>query len=233
MQNPKILVGCPTSFHKEYALKEYAEAVKSLDYKNYDILLVDNSQDNSYFNKIKEHGVNVIKGDYFESAIKRIVTSRNLLRNYTLENNYDYLFSLEQDVIPKKDALTKLISHDKEVISGIYFVHNIINNKKILIPQVFIEMPNKTNNLPDMRWLTEEEFNSNNLIRIVSCGLGCVLIHKNILEKIEFRNENNNFDDRFFGIDLYKKNIPIYCDTSVKCKHLILNRSYSWKEIKK
>src|SRR3989344_3253635 len=108
--NPKILVGCPTSFHKEYALKEYAQAIK-----------------------------------------------------YLIYNNYDYLFSLEQDVIPDKNILKKLISHNKKVISGIYFVHNIIDNKRILIPQAFIELKNKSSGLPDMRWLTEEEFLSNKL----------------------------------------------------------------------
>ena len=230
---PRVLVGCPTSFHKEYALKEYAESVKFLSYDNYDVLLVDNSPDNNYFDKIKSLGLNVIKGEYFEGAIKRIITSRNTLRKYALDNNYDYLFSLEQDVIPNRDALTKLINCNKDVVSGIYFVHNIIGNRRVLIPQVFLELPNKINNLPDMRWLTEEEFLSNKLIKIISCGMGCVLIHKNILRKIEFRSENNVFDDRFFGIDLYKKNIPMYCDTSVKCKHLILNRPYSWDKIKK
>ena len=232
MQNPKVLVGCPTSYHKEYALKQYAEAVKSLDYDNYDILLVDNSPDDVYYNKIKENGLNVIKGPYFEGAMQRIIASRNLLRKYALDNNYDYLFSLEQDVIPNKDMLTKLTSHNKEVVSGIYFVHNIINNKRLLIPQIFIELPSKTNNLPDMRWLTEEEFNNNEIIKIVSCGMGCVLIHRNILEKIEFRSENNVFDDRFFGIDLYNKNISMYCDTSVKCKHLVI-KHYPWNEIRK
>jgi len=44
--------------------------------------------------------------------------------------------------------------------------------------------------------------------------------------------ENNNFDDRFFGIDLYNKNIPMYCDTGVKRKHLVV-RPYSWNEIRK
>src|SRR3989344_9162576 len=160
---PRVLVGCPTSFHKEYALREYAEAVKSLDYDDYDIFLVDNSPNNDYFNKIKEHGLNVIKGEYFEGAIKRIITSRNLLRKYALYNNYDYFFSLEQDVIPDKNILKKLISHNKEVVSWIYFVHNIINNKRMLIPQAFIELENKSSGLPDMRWLTEEEFLSNKL----------------------------------------------------------------------
>ena len=36
MENPRVLVGCPTSFHKEYALKQYTEAVKNLNYKKGD-----------------------------------------------------------------------------------------------------------------------------------------------------------------------------------------------------
>ena len=59
---PKILVGCPTSFHKEYCLNEYAKSVKELSYNNYDILLVDNSSDDNYLDKIKSYGLNAIKG---------------------------------------------------------------------------------------------------------------------------------------------------------------------------
>ena len=54
MNKPKILVGCPTSFHKEYALEQYAESIKALTYPNYDILLVDNSKDDVYFKRIKK-----------------------------------------------------------------------------------------------------------------------------------------------------------------------------------
>ena len=88
---PKILVGCPTSFHKEYALEAYAKAIKSLTYKNFDILLVDNSEDNKYFEKIKSFNIPVIKGPYFPSARDRIVASRNLLREKVIKD-YDYFF---------------------------------------------------------------------------------------------------------------------------------------------
>jgi len=33
--------------------------------------------------------------------------------------------------------------------------------------------------------------------------------------------------------DLYNKKIPVYADTSIKCKHLIYNRPYPWSKIKK
>jgi len=227
----KVLVGCPTSFHKEYCFKEYLKGIKSLTYPNCDILLIENSEDNTYFNKIKKH-LPTIKGPYHESALDRIIDSRNILREKVLKGNYDYLFSLEQDVIPPKETLNKLIKHNKKVISGIYFVRNPIQGQIKLIPLAYKEIPSEEE-LPSMRPLNDMELDSNSLMKIVSCGLGCVLIHRSILEKIKFRYENKVFDDRFFCIDLYKQKIPIYADTSIKCKHYILNRPYPWRIIKK
>ncbi len=83
MKKPKVLVGCPTSNHKEYCLKQYAEAVKKLTYKNYDILLVDNSENDEYLKKIKSEGIEAIKGPYHELARERIIESRNILRQET------------------------------------------------------------------------------------------------------------------------------------------------------
>ena len=229
----KVLVGCPTSFHKEYCLELYANAIKSLTYKNYDILLVDNSPDNAYLERIKAHGIPAIKGPHHENARDRIIMSRNILKEHALKNNYDYLLSLEQDVIPMPDIIERLLSHNKQVISGIYFVRNIIDNKRVLMPLAYKEIPSN-NDLPSMRPLNEQELlHGPNLIKIISCGLGCVLIHRNVLKEIEFRYDLNTFDDRWFCIDLFNKKIPIYCDTSVKCKHMILNRPYQWNEIKK
>jgi GT2 family glycosyltransferase len=228
----KVLVGCPTSFHKEYALKQYSEALKNLSYTNFDILILDNSQNNNYLKKLKSHGLKAIKSKYFDSARERIVFSRNLLKDETIKK-YDYFLSLEQDVIPPKDIIERLLSHKKDVVSGIYFVRNIINGKKQLIPLAYKEIPAK-NELPDMRPLNQFELKKG-LTQVVSVGLGCVLISKKILKTINFRYEKDkdSFDDRFFSIDLFKQKIPIYCDTSLICKHLIINRPYQWRDIMK
>ena len=54
-----------------------------------------------------------------------------------------------------------------------------------------------------------------------------------ILEKIKFRynKEDEGFDDMWFCKDLRESGIKLYCDTSLKCKHLI--KDWSWKNIKK
>ncbi|MBS3151227.1 hypothetical protein J4443_02500 [Candidatus Woesearchaeota archaeon] len=100
-----------------------------------------------------------------------------------------------------------------------------------LIPLVYVLEDQKT---ISMRSLNEDELWKNQgLMQVISAGLGCILIHKNILKKIKFRYELNTFDDRWFFMDLYNKKIPVYADTSIKCKHLIYNRPYPWSKIKK
>ena len=50
---PKILVGCPTSHHKDYCLTEYMAGLKKLTYPNKKILIVENSKNDEYFKKFE------------------------------------------------------------------------------------------------------------------------------------------------------------------------------------
>jgi GT2 family glycosyltransferase len=225
---PKVLVGCPTSSHKEYCLKQYVKAVRSLTYSNYDILLVDNTKDDYYINKIKELKIPVIKGPYFENARDRIVSSRNILRREVLNKNYDYLLSLEQDIIPPPDIIQRLLTHGKKIISGVYFSYQTNNNITLLVPLLWKRVAKD-----EVRFMLEEEIIEPQLIEVGACGLGCILISKDILKKVKFRfnKKDKGFDDMWFCYDSFKKSFRIFADTSVKCKHLIKN--WSWDGIKK
>ena len=121
--NPKVLVGCPTSEHKEYCLDKYLEGIKALTYSNFDFLLVDNSEDDRYYNQLKNKGVNVVRDKYYELARERVAKSRNILREKCLNEGYDYFFSLEQDVVPPIDVIERLLKHKKEIISGVYYTY--------------------------------------------------------------------------------------------------------------
>lgn len=221
--NPRILVGCPTSIHKKYCLKEYVNGIKSLTYKNFDVLIVDNSENNDYYNEIKKE-LPCIKDRWFENARDRIVHSRNLLRKKVLDEGYDYFLSLEQDIIPPKDIIEKLLKHSKKIVSALYFKTD----------------PNGT--LSPLLWIKDyigtrkaylDEVEGNKLIKAEACGVGCILIHKAVLKDIKFRYDKNQegFDDVFFCKDAIGKGFEIYCDTGIKCKHLI--KGMDWDSIKK
>lgn len=230
---PKVLIGIPTSFHKEYCLNEFLEGIKNLDYPNFDHLIIENSSNDNYFNKLKKLNLNVIKGKISESPIQSISMSRNQLIDVAIEKKYDYLLFLDQDVILPKDSLTKLTSHNKKAICGIYF-NNIVqpNGTVKLSSGVYKVIPNSENEegLPSMEEISEQELFGENILEVVSCGGGCLIIHKDILEKVRFNEELERFEDRHFCIDLFKKNIKLSCDPRVKCKHMIVNRPYKWKE---
>lgn len=224
----KVLVGIPTSFHKEYCLQEFIEGIKSLTYKNKEIIFVDNSKDDNYIKKIKEKGFNAIKDSYSDSPVQRISASRNKVIERALKENFDYVFFLDQDTIPPEDAIERFLNHNKKVLCGICFSRKA-GPRKNYTPNVYKVIPSDKE-LPDMRELTHEEIFSNKLHEIISCGGACIFVHKDVFKKIRFREDLKQFEDRWFCIDLYKNNIPLFCDTSIKCRHLVTNRTHVWKD---
>jgi len=253
--NPKVLVGCPTSEHKEYCLDNYLDGIKNLTYENFDFMLVDNSESDVYFNTLKEKGVNVVRDKYYELARERVAKSRNILRKKVLDEGYDYFLSLEQDVVPPKDIIERLLKHKKEIISGIYYNYfqskyprgikpllwrtatqkefrEILGSKDSMFAAVKKRiLDNKINDCSKIRArFTCEELEEPRLIEIFMAGLGCVLIHRSVLEKIEFKGskEREAFDDVLFFEDARKLSYKLYADTSIKCKHFIMR----WDNIK-
>ncbi|HIH26229.1 glycosyltransferase family 2 protein [Candidatus Woesearchaeota archaeon] len=254
---PKVLVGGPVSKNHEYSTDKFIKCLKELDYPNFDILLIDNSDSDEFFNKYKDK-VNMIRdGSQFSSIKKRMVYCRNLMREKVLKENYDYFFDVDQDVLLPKDALKKLVSDNKEVITGIYysyFSHNgvekklpvlygyfskdqqqeILNNVDLIKArnhQFYNTLVKENFNFSGIRrQLTEEEVDNDDLIEIKMCGTGCLLVHRSVLEKLEFReNLDGGFDDVIFCKDIIEKlNLKIYSNNSVKCGHLVRERPWHW-----
>ncbi|MBW3023087.1 glycosyltransferase family 2 protein [Candidatus Woesearchaeota archaeon] len=237
--NPKILVGCPTFDGKGYCLKEYAEAAKSIDYDNYDILLIDNSETKDYYEKIKSLGIKAMHLEEKDMSVRqKISVCRNLLRQTAIEE-YDYFLSLEQDVIPPKDIIKRLLSHNKKIISAVYYMVMDDSSEQALLwkfvegkeleefikkqPHLKHEIENiKQKNFRMTRRYNKEEVPKNQIIKIAACGLGAVLIHKDVLKNIIFRSQEGKmaYDDMFFSQDALQNGFEIFTDTSVICKHL-------------
>lgn len=227
---PKILVGCPTSEHKAYCWDRYVEGVRALTYKNFDVLIVDNSEKDDYYNSIKKD-LPAIKSKYHERARDRIIEARNVLRQKVLDGNYDYFFSLEQDVIPPKDVIERLLGHNKQIISGVYFNRRAVGGVMKFCPLLWIESDEgetMVRSMPDsMVWQDQ-------LTEIKACGLGCVLIHRDVLKKVKFRYDPNKvaFDDMHFSKDcIIEHKFKIYADTGIKCMHLV--KDWNWENILK
>ncbi len=221
---PKVLVGAPVADAYEYCLEEFLKGINAIDYTNYDILLVDNSKTDDYYKKLLSLNLNAHRIDYKESARDRMVASRNVLRKYALDNGYDYLLSLDADIVLNKDTLTKLLTHKKDIISAIYFRE--LTNKQGQTKIFPLVLESDEENHSKIRPI---EIIPKRLAKIAMCGLGRVLISRNVLKHVEFRYDKG-FDDEAFCIDASAKGFDIHADTSIICRHLFLKRPWQWKD---
>src|SRR3989344_8392157 len=97
MNQPKVLVGVPVSDMHEYCFEEFLDSIKNFTYKNYDILLIENSEKDDFYEKIKNIGIEVLRLKGIEKIREKVMTAHNMLRERALEKGYDYLFILDQD----------------------------------------------------------------------------------------------------------------------------------------
>lgn len=226
----KILVGCPTADPYRYCTQEWIDAVKALSYKGIDILLVDNSSSKDYFNEFSKK-VPMLKTERMENLRELIARDRNLIREKVLKENYDYFLSLEIDVIPPLNVIEKLLSHNKEIVSGVYYKDYDVNitraGKLVRKAKTILPLLWKAIDKENVAQLTTKEVEDSKLLEVAIAGLGCLLIHRSVLEKVNFRvdlKESSACDDVWFCHDALKNNFKIYADTSIKCRHLLKDK---------
>ena len=245
IQKSKILVAAPTYQRMQYCQKQFLKSIISLDYGNYDVLIVDNSEKNTNFNELnKNKNIKVIwdKSDQ-KNKLLSLVNSRNKILNYAIDNNYDYILMMDSDVIPPENIIQGLLECNKDIVSGLYYNYFIVDGKTKYMPVAWtaltkeefeeikqkIQLPDFIKSHLDLRaHLTEQEADSEKLLEVVIPSAGCMLIKRNVFEKIKYglidtQNMNNikTGDDIGFILNARKEGFKVYCYTKIKCEHLI------------
>lgn len=233
MASPKVLIGCPTSYHKRYCLNAYIAGLRKLTYPNATFIIVENSQDDAYFNEIKALTVDMSnfvlqKGPWFDGAKDRIIASRNQIRQYALDNGFDYFLSLEQDVILKNaDAVQRMVAHGKDIIVGVVIGEQLVNGVWAPAPMLYVDSKVDSEK---MWFLDPAEIAKPQLIEVRATALGCVLMGRAVLEKIKFHYAGG-FDDMMFSLDARAAGFKIFCDTTICTEHH--QKPGAWDQIKK
>lgn len=213
---PKVLVACPTVETKEYALTRYVQVIEELTYPNYDVLLVDNSNDpeHAYMELVNSKGLacqHVTRGRHSREAI---VKSQNRIRDVMLEGDYEFLMFIEQDIFPPKDVIEKLMAHNEHSANALYY-HGYFDERRH--PFIMDEINGQS--VLDKR--AYDLVRDKKLHKVQDPGFGCSLISRKMLEDIPFRWEENDHKhgDRYFYIDARDKGYDVYLDTSILCEH--------------
>lgn len=150
-------------------------------------------------------------------------SARNYCIDQFLQTQDTHLFFLDDDVIPPNDALELLLAADKDVISGLY-------------PSVWYDnedgkMKRRQNVFSKVRDDGElVEATSKGVAPIASCGGGCLLIKRHVLEeKLKapwFKFHYNEMglmclgEDIDFGRKLKEAGVQMYAHFGVQCNHV-------------
>ena len=241
INNPKVLVAGPVFDGMEYCIDNFLSRLKSLSYGNYDILLVDNSEGRDFAKKLKRgYGINMLHLDLKDMpGMKKIIRCRNRIFSYAVEKGYDYVLMMDSDVIPPIDIIERLLAHEKNVVSGLYYgLFNVKNNReaksvawKCLSEEEWEEvggqlMSNVVKKREDIRRnLTEEEISSGKLQEVIIPSCGCMLVSRDIFSRFKYGildvpGNISTGDDIYFCRKVREAGIKLYCDPSLKCEHL-------------
>ncbi len=238
-----IMIGIPIYDGKEYCLKRLVDFLRKLDNKLVRIVFLDSSRSNRfYYNELqraarylmnKGFKVNQKRGLWKNDVGYRIVANRNLLRRIFLQSFCSHLFMLDADVIPDDDKIVeKFLKHDVDVVHAVCPITKIIDNKNIVTTHIY--QPEGKLDYKDInskfKFVEFKDLPDKGLVKVVGIGLGCCLVKKKVVEKIEFRVKDGKkgwfvCEDLMFCADLHKKNIIVQVDCGAKCAHYVGEKS--------
>ena len=142
MNIPKVLVACPTSSRHEHLLDDWIKSLDSFTYPNFDVLLVDTTDNNEdYFNRLKKlkvHNklINVIRKpwDFKKNHIlQHLAHAREEIRQFFLKGDYSNLFFLDDDIFLPENSIQKLLSRDKDCVGFYVHIYNKENHKPCIL----------------------------------------------------------------------------------------------------
>jgi hypothetical protein len=125
-------------------------------------------------------------------AAKPITNNRNtIVQKFLAIKDCDYLMMIDSDIIPQPNILN-LVDFQKDIITPLMFVHQ----KGTLIP---LYLRRNADGIYDAGNYLEEK----GLQEVDATGTGCIIIKREVLEKLEypFRNEYDKDGIKKFGND--------------------------------
>lgn len=148
--------------------------------------------------------------------------ARNEACKALLQGSYEWLFFLDSDVIPPRDAVPRLLARNLPIVSGLYCRRSPPHGLPVAI---------KNGN-----WL--QQYMPGSLVEVDLVGAGCLLIHRTVLEKLppqqpgrawfnwkvdlrEHLPEGEGLSEDFtFCLWARKHGYKVILDTGVVCRHV-------------
>ena len=172
----------------------------------------------NFINRIHElYDQNKFDVQIYMRASTIVDKARNDLVNMALNDNCDYVFFIDSDMIIPKGAVEALLDMNVDIASGIYFTKG-----KPYLPVARVKEGD--------RHFYLEDFEFNDIIKVAGVGMGCCLIKTKIFKDLKFpyfklewrEHEGISYqiaEDLYFCEEAAKKGYVSYLNTGVMCGH--------------
>ena len=124
----------------------------------------------------------------------------------------EYLFFVDDDMLFPPNALVKLLAHQEPIVGGLYFARQA--------PY----LPIAYRHVEDNQWIAVTKYQAG-LQEVDAIGTGCLLIRRDVLEKLErpwFEFSDRMGEDMYFCDKAKQLGYKVLLDGDVKCKHLTI-----------
>lgn len=122
-----------------------------------------------YYNQLEKPAGTICTFAHGQSPAK----NRNLMIEQALEHKCTHILFLDDDTAFNSDLLTRLLAHNKDVVTGLYLMRNFPHK-----PIIFDKIDGAKAGYYNLN-------GDRGLIPITNCGLGCVLIKIEVFKKLE------------------------------------------------
>jgi len=230
MKAPKVLIFTTTYEGKDYVFEEFLQCIKNINYPNFKHIWLDNSI-TDYHKKLESHGLEVYKIKRGGSSREAITRAQVFARKMAIEEGYDFLMSIESDLLVPPTIVQDLMKHWQPIVTALYY----IGNREVGMQLPCISMPeySEEHHAWGSRLLKVEELDDyykKGLKQVHTGGMGVCLIQRHVFEQIPFYFDVRyaGHSDIYFFAKCFEKKIPVFVDTDVVVEH----KNSKWEDVK-
>jgi len=251
---PKVLIATPVSERHKHLLDEWLKSLDSLDYENIEVCLVDTTPDiDEYYKLLKTKKVKGKKIKVFRyawnykkwMAVQWMAFAREKIRKYFLDNDFDFLMWLDDDIFLPKWGIQRLLSYNKDNVGFYIHVYFEPETKPCLLKSgeiimgkgldyyLWEEIDAYKDFVKRFNEGTLNEYEKNlipfiikdtfhpQLFKTYGVNLGCLMVKREVIEQIPFRTHPTFIygEDLWYFAEANEKKFEFWVDTNYRCVH--------------